>query len=439
MKRFLICIAVLITSLLVSCDKEDSTILDDPDTRLNALLTEYQSVLDSAPNGWVATIYPVGGKGYSFYFKFGTNGRVTMMSDFNSTTSETPAESTYRLKALQRPTLIFDTYSYIHLLADPTASVNGGATGYGLESDFQFGFIELKGDSIRFEGTFNKNAMVMVKATADEEQKYTGAAVKQLMTATTQFLSDNRNPYLQFSDEVKLSLTITPASKLVSLSYVDDNDQSHSVSSAFAFKVDRIVLQQPLIYNGNSFTELLWDASLKTYYVIIGSNRINVLNSPTPIIPLRVLLGAGKDYSQIEYAPASVPANLSAPFNAIYSAAKTGLAGLAGRVLGNVRVLFNIDNTMSLRFYYVNTAGTAFQANMTYRMSKAANGDLSFVYLSSDNNATVVGSGLVALKDYFSNNTFRPDWVINPNSAASLGGLYVTTNASSFFYGTLIK
>ncbi len=62
-------------------------------------------------------------------------------------------ESGYRLKATQRPSLIFDTYSYIHAAADPDPNVSFSPTnsgGYGWGTDFDFSFTEAK---IYFPGT----------------------------------------------------------------------------------------------------------------------------------------------------------------------------------------------------------------------------------------------------------------------------------------------
>jgi hypothetical protein len=63
-----------------------------------------------------------------------------MLSDFNETTATVLKESSYRLKALQQPTLIFDTYSYLHLLSDPDPNVAGGIAGKGYNSDFEFAY-----------------------------------------------------------------------------------------------------------------------------------------------------------------------------------------------------------------------------------------------------------------------------------------------------------
>jgi len=438
MKKILVYI-FLFSIIASGCKREDDPVFDDPDVRLSTALSEYQTVLLSAQNGWKGFIYPAGGKGFNYYIKFNEDGRVSMLSDFNSSTAETMAESSYRLKALQRPTLIFDTYSYIHLPSDPNGSISGGTTGSGLKSDFQFAIISVKGDTIEFEGTANKNKMILVKATAAEESGYLAAGIKISMQTNASYLTANKFPFLDFGDGVKQSLAIDPTAKTLTLIYVDSDDVSRTLSSNFSFTLEGLMLEEPLVYKGSSFNTLLWDADAKVYYINNKGSRINVVNSTTPVIPLRMLFGPAKDYSQIEYNPVAVTNNLSSDFNTKYAAAKTGLNGLAGRTLNYVRVIFTVDNTMLLRFYYNNTAGSSFQANMTYEVTKGTDNTYSFRYIASDNNGTVVGSGLVSLKDYFSNNTFKLDWVANPGGGSSFGGLYVVNDNSSFFYGTLIK
>lgn len=442
MKR-LFYIIILAAGLTSGCKKEDEPLLGDPDTRLSAALAEDQAILLAATNGWKGEIYPVGGKGFSFYFKFDAGSKVTMLSDFNATTAVTPKESTYRLKALQRPTLIFDTYSYIHLPADPNASVSGGTQGKGLISDFEFAIVEITADKIVLEGTVNKCQMILTKVTPADATSYLNSGYKTAMDVNSQYLAANKFPFIQFADGVKIAIGMDPVVKSLTLTYVDANDVSKTSSASFAFTLTGLTLDKALTYGTNSFKDIYWDPVKKLYYLLIGTTRIEFQSSTTPVIPFRVVFGAGKDYSQIEYNPASVATGLSADFNTKYNTSKTGLAavGGAGRVLDYIRVIFPIDNTntMVLRFYYHNTANSPFQANMTYSMTRNANGDYDFTYLASDGNAGVVGAGLVSLRDYFDTNLFRADWVSNPGSGSPYGGLYVTTNSSSFFYGTLIK
>jgi len=48
---------------------------------------------------------------------------------------------------------------------------------------------------------------------------------------------------------------------------------------------------------------------------------------------------------------------------------------------------------------------------------------------------------LLPLREYFANRSFRVDWVNNPDLTSTnyIGGLYLTSDASSFFYGMLNK
>src|ERR1044072_3323098 len=126
-------------SLFASCRRDDDNLFDkSPDERLNETLTKYQTALTASTTGWNANLVTGDGGSYRFYFSFDDKNRVQMYSDWDTSTSSNVRESSYRLKALQQPSLIFDTYSYIHILSDPDGSVNGGTYGQGLKSDFEF-------------------------------------------------------------------------------------------------------------------------------------------------------------------------------------------------------------------------------------------------------------------------------------------------------------
>src|SRR5687767_8603234 len=158
----------IILASIVSCSKEKAAFDKDADDRINEQLASYQSVITGAANGWTATLYTRLGNTYSFYFRFNESNRVYMYCDFDTTTAGVLKESSYRLKSLQQPCLLFDTYSYIHLPADPDASVNGGYNGGGLFSDFEFSIDTLTTDSIRLTGRFNGSTAILRKASAQD-------------------------------------------------------------------------------------------------------------------------------------------------------------------------------------------------------------------------------------------------------------------------------
>src|SRR5688572_2684057 len=119
MKRILFYLLLPII-VFSSCSKDDDNLFEQsPEERINAKLAEYQAALLASPTGWNATITTGTGGMFHYYFRFNETNRVFMYSDVDLTTATTLGESSYRLKALQQPTLIFDTYSYLHMLADP--------------------------------------------------------------------------------------------------------------------------------------------------------------------------------------------------------------------------------------------------------------------------------------------------------------------------------
>lgn len=174
MRNKLICLSFLITGMF-ACKKETDPVFDtSPDQRINDTLSRYQQVLTGAPFGWKAYVYPAGvpGSVFGFYFSFSDANRVQMFSDFDAASTGTMRESSWRLKALQQPCLLFDTYSYLHVLSDPDASHNGGQYGQGLGSDFEFAINGAAGDTVWLTGRMHRSRAILVKATQQDKDAY---------------------------------------------------------------------------------------------------------------------------------------------------------------------------------------------------------------------------------------------------------------------------
>jgi hypothetical protein len=166
---------LLVTVTISSCTRKDDFVFDQsPDERINKTLAEYNAALTGSEYGWKGLVYPSGlpGTPFGFFFKFDTLNRVEMFSDFDSLSAVTVKASSWRLKALQQPSLLFDTYNYIHVLCDPDAGNNGGAYGAGLYSDFEFAIDGIYGDTIKLTGRLHGSKAVLVKATSQEAQDY---------------------------------------------------------------------------------------------------------------------------------------------------------------------------------------------------------------------------------------------------------------------------
>lgn len=167
MKKYIY--GLLLLGVLASCRKSEyEPKLGNPDERLSEQEAAYMKQLASAEFGWKAFLATQGKEVYTFALKFNDKNRVTMSGDVNAA-SMVPAESSFRLKSLQRPTLLFDTYSYLHILQDPTPSVSGGVAGEGRYSDFEFIVLSASTDTIKLEGTFNKSKLLLIRSKSQVE------------------------------------------------------------------------------------------------------------------------------------------------------------------------------------------------------------------------------------------------------------------------------
>ncbi len=277
-----------------SCKKTDDRIFKESfDERINASMAKYQSVLTSAPNGWKALITTNNGNGgtYSFYMKFDNANRVTMVSDFDTSFAVTPKTSGYRIRQQQQPTLIFDTYSYVHVLADPNenaviySNVNGGSVGQGLLSDFEF-IIRPDGlgtDTLKLTGKINGARLVMTKATAAEENIFLNGQWVLLESYLSKRLLTY---YKRISIGGKeYDLSIDPSSKTISFQWIDDGVvKKHT--TAYYSTLEGIVLSNPLPAGAGSISKINiveWDAANATLSVKVGSQNTTITETIFPV------------------------------------------------------------------------------------------------------------------------------------------------------------
>lgn len=279
---------LLAISLVASCRKDDDNVFDkSPDERLNETLANYQAALTGAPYGWNANLITGAGGSYRFYFSFNDSNRVLMYSDFDSTTATEIKESSYRLKALQQPSLIFDTYSYIHILSDPDASVNGGTYGSGLNSDFEFSIDTVTTDSISLTGRFNGSKLSLRKAAQGDRAVW---ANKQVTNGVVNFrnywkflLYFRRLTYSGTQYELQFDSTI----KKVTVSWTSGGT-TQSVSRGYYFWANGVYFSDPIV-NGSAtipgFSITNFDAGSQIMNVTVNGTAATISGFSTPVNP----------------------------------------------------------------------------------------------------------------------------------------------------------
>ncbi|MGZ3844981.1 MAG: DUF4302 domain-containing protein, partial [Flavisolibacter sp.] len=260
-----LCAALILSSMLLftACKKYDTAFQQSPDERIATALQNYQSALTSSPAGWNATIRTQSGGIYHFHFRFNDSNRVKMYSDFNLSTASTAGESSYRLKALQTPSLLFDTYSYLHMLSDPDGSVNGGNNGAGLGSDFEFSLDSLAKDSILCTGRVNGTKMTLIRATQQDFDAWQNGR-----WATTLGF-ENINSILNYFRRltvgaVNYEVRVNTVTRTVTFTWVDANGNNQQFSTPYYYSSTSVVLVNPFTAGTqtiNSIDIVSWDAT----------------------------------------------------------------------------------------------------------------------------------------------------------------------------------
>lgn len=283
-RLFLICFTL---SVLAACQKsEESVFSAPPDTRLNDTLKKYGGILVAAPHGWKGLVYPQGLKDgvFAFFFKFNAGNRVTMYADFDSASAITQMESSYRLKALQQPCLLFDTYSYIHLLSDPDAAVNGGVYGEGLKSDFEFSIEGMNGDTVLLLGRYNESKAVLVKATEVEEAAYAAEKTNRLIDKIDTYLTYFKR-FTTGTSSYDVNFNIL--GRTATFSWIDDNGESKTVTTGFYYTPTGVGFS-PAVNIGTetltSFDNISWSAASTTLSFTMNGNAGTIKETAKPIV-----------------------------------------------------------------------------------------------------------------------------------------------------------
>jgi hypothetical protein len=210
-----------------------------------------------------------------------------MYSDWDSTTSSVLSQSSYRLEALQQPSLIFDTYNYIHILSDPDASVNGGSYGLGLNSDFEFRIDTVTADSISLTGRFHGSKLSLRKATQADKAVWQNKQVQSGVVAFKNFwkflLYFKRLTYAGTQYELQFDTTV----KKVTVSW-GSGVNTQSVTRGYYFWNNGVYFSDPII-NGAAnipgFSITGFSAPSQVMNVTVNGTAATISGFSTPINP----------------------------------------------------------------------------------------------------------------------------------------------------------
>lgn len=443
MKQILFSI-LTVTLFLTSCDKEAEDLFDKPvDERISEALATYQAALVAAP-GWKLFVYPQGlaGQGIevgglSYYVKFADANRVTMVSDFNVGMAAVPKESGYRLKATQRPSLVFDTYSYIHIAADPDENVSfspAQAGGYGWGTDFDFSFTEAAPkDTIKLKGNFNNSDAFLVKATqAEMDAAFNAGRLAEIVDATADFAGTS---FLSFpaSDNSKIGVSFNLFLYLINFTTLTSGGDLVTISAPFSHTTYGIHFKEPISVGGYTFQDLFWDDAQEVYYIQNGGTRVTIAGSSVPTFPFNKVLG--KAITTISVPTTALPGQ-STLFTTRYTTVKTNLKnGGFNLDLEDIDFIFDdASKTMAVNMY-VRQVSTLFLVQYTYSYTINASNIAKFTRTGANGNGILVENSVQPLLAFIDNDRFRLDYYTATTPV--LGQFTSQENPTFFFTGTL--
>lgn len=450
-RYYAVVLIVVLAAAFFTCDHKYETIFNQsPDERVQQALDEYTALLQAAPFGWNARLYTGAGAGagagYFYYLDFNEDGNVSMLSDFNETSAADPMTASWVIKALLKPTLSFNTYSYIHLPADPDGNVNGGTNGEGLTSDFEFTFARTSTDTIVLQGLKHNAEMILVKATEEDTQSLYAQDILAVLQDTKVYVAENKGLFLPLTDELVVPLAIDVDRKMVAAQYLStDATKIEQFTSPFTFTLEGVHLKSPLKIGTHIIHDLYWDEDKGAYFV--PENGIALFNSTEPFIfnPSTALHQVIGNEHKRAYIPENPAVNFlpgySAEFLRVHNEAAVSMhEGIYALSLHDITLVFDgATNQMYLDLIVSQVVNGALQkhiAEYVYTYTKDAAGNIDFTPTQANGVAQEISFDLRSLLQYLDEDTFSLKYIAG--GFELIGGFYSQENPEFHFSGYLL-
>jgi hypothetical protein len=442
MKKLWVYMLSIIT-LMAGCEKKtDELFAETPDERLGEVLQAYKSSLVQAP-GWKLFVYPQGlvsqdveVGGLTYYVQFPDSNRVNMVSDFTLDMAAVPKESGYRLRGTQRPSVVFDTYSYIHAAADPDETVSFSPTnsgGFGWGTDFDFSFTEtVPGDTIRLKGNFNSSDAYMIRATEEEMTAAFNGTLAHILQATADYSESNPFLFFSASDNAQIGVSFNLFLYRINFTYLADGSLS-TINAPFSHTTYGLHLKDPVTVGGFTFQDLFYDDNTHVYYIETSGGRKDILNSNNPLFPFHLVLGKFINTISVPVEPLD---GQSPSFTAAHEQIKTSLInGPFGLELSDIDFIFDAQSMLMAMNVNVRQDGSNFIAQYIYGYTMNTSNIATFTLLEFNGNASLIQPDMAPLLNHIENDVFKLDYFTG--TLPVLGQFISQTDPSFYFTGNL--
>lgn len=434
---------IIALAFFAGCTKKTDNLFEKTaDERLNDALNGYQTALTGAP-GWKLFVYPKGLEddnikvgGLTYYLRFLNNNRVSMVSDFTTAIAASPKESGYRIKALQRPSLIFDTYTYMHIPADPDPDVSfspTGTGGNGWGTDFNFAFTETTiKDTFRLKGNFNKSEALLIKATqAEMDAAFSRGRLRDIMNFTFGYPASNPFLYFQASPSLRAGVGFNLDLNILTFTYLDGGNLVNR-SIPFSFTINGIFLQTPVTIGSYTFQEMFWDEAKRLYYILSGTTRIELANNPVPIVTLSLTNVIGTQYKIISVPPDIQLPNQSPLFVSRHNLVKSGVNNPYNLTLDKIDFVFNnATKTMLVNAYVYQGPAGPFLCQYSYIYTIDGSGYYKFTKTGQNGNALFIVDNMNNILSFIESDQFKMDGF---STSSSFLGQFTSRQTPAFYF-----
>lgn len=252
MKKIYLILLAAVAMMLQSCLIEDKKLFSEsPAERVEAYLNEYQSLMESAENGWLLEYYPgdesVGG--YAYVVKF-TKSEVTAWFQLADDVAEA-VTTLYKMTQDDGPVVAFDTFNeYLHFFANPSS---GSYQGYLGDTEFKIMGSNPDKTEIYLRGKKTGTDMTMKKFTGDAAQYLTTVNdVSEAMAAPAyEMIIGTDTTACSISNNI-MEYAFTPAG---------EGAEPVEGTVAICFTDKGANLKDPVEINGVAYEELLYNAT----------------------------------------------------------------------------------------------------------------------------------------------------------------------------------
>ena len=234
------------------------------------------------------------GKAYGLYVTLSEKGEVNMLSDLYPDAGNQFTTTSYRLQAhAGNAVLNFSLGSYLDAIF-----IQQGR--HKISADTSYTFRYAIQDTVVLLGNQHGDELKLVRTTVEERNAYNGSALYHSLWNTFNYFNTNRFHSFLYGNGKAVQIMIDQNERSA-IAYYVENNKLITTTSYISYGINHINFRTPLLINGKEVRQLYIDPTKTQLYAQEGNQRIDLIGSRVPIIPMHLFLGHG------------IPSTISAP------------------------------------------------------------------------------------------------------------------------------